>query len=170
MMATALVEGLIWSVMWMVFVYVIIRYFPWEMVHDYPKDIQENHTIPEPTPLQKRNAKLFQIIASLAIFGALFLFGFLQFRGDRTGFLTILLFTFIVVFTWNVVDLLLMDWLIVCTVTPKWIVLPGTEGCAGYKDYGFHFKGFLIGCVYSCLMALIVSGILYGILRMWIWQ
>jgi hypothetical protein len=24
-------------------------------------------------------------------------------------------------------------------------VLPGTEGMAGYRNYGFHFRGFLIG-------------------------
>ena len=170
MVTIALLEGLIWSLMWMIFVYVIVRHFPWEMVHDYPKDIQEKHTIPEPSASQKHHAKLFQVIASLVIIGTVFIFGLLQFRSTRTGFPIIFLFTLIVVFTWNVVDLLLMDWIIVCTVTPKWIVLPGTEGCTGYKDYGFHFKGFLIGCVYSSLMALIVSGILYAAFRIWIWQ
>ena len=37
------------------------------------------------------------------------------------------------------------------TIQPRMIILPGTEGMAGYKDYGFHFRGFLIGVVF-CLV------------------
>ena len=152
------------------FVFIILKFFPWEMVHDYPKDIQEKTTIPEPTSKQKRSAKCFAVIASLIIFGAVFFFGFLRFSGAEEGFLTIFLYVFVMVFTWNVIDLLLMDWLIVCTITPSWIILQGSEGCKGYKDYGFHFKGFLIGCVYSLIMALIFSGVIYGVLRFFVWQ
>jgi hypothetical protein len=71
---------------------------------------------------------------------------------------------------WNTIDLLVMDWLLVCSITPKIVVIEGTEGCKGYKDYMFHFKGFLIGCVYTAIMAIIFSGITYGILRFFIWN
>jgi hypothetical protein len=47
-----------------------------------------------------------------------------------------------VVFLFNLVDWLILDWLIVCTITPKFMVLPGTEGMAGYKNYATHFRGF----------------------------
>jgi hypothetical protein len=40
-------------------------------------------------------------------------------------------------------DLLVIDWLIGVTWTPTFIVLPGTEGMAGYKDYGFHLRAHL---------------------------
>ena len=70
---------------------------------------------------------------------------------------------------WNVIDLVLMDCLIVCTITPKWVVIEGTEGCKGYKDYMFHFKGFMIGCVYSAISAVVLSGIVYLFLRFLIW-
>ena len=49
------------------------------------------------------------------------------------------------------------------------MLIEGTEGCKGYKDYMYHFKGFLIGCVYSAIMALIISGIDYLILRFIVW-
>ena len=71
--------------------------------------------------------------------------------------------------TWNVVDLLIVDWLIVCTIRPKVIVPPGTENCAGWKDYGFHFKGFLHGSVYMSLFALVFAGIDYAILHFLVW-
>lgn len=40
-------------------------------------------------------------------------------------------------------DLLVIDWLIGVTWTPSRIVLPGTEGMAGYKDYGLHLRAHL---------------------------
>ena len=43
------------------------------------------------------------------------------------------------------VDLLILDWLIFCTITPSFAVYPGTEGFAGYKDYGFHLKAHARG-------------------------
>ena len=60
-------------------------------------------------------------------------------------------------------------WLLVCTVRHAWLIIPGTENCSSYSDYGHHFKGFLIGCIYTTLIALIFAGIDYAILyfRMW---
>jgi hypothetical protein len=40
-------------------------------------------------------------------------------------------------------DLLLIDGLIGVMWTPSFIVLPGTEGMAGYKDYGLHWRAHL---------------------------
>ncbi len=42
--------------------------------------------------------------------------------------------------------------------------------CYRSSDYGlayylYHFKGFLIGCVYTTIMALIISGVDYLLLR-----
>ena len=49
------------------------------------------------------------------------------------------------------------------TWRPRVIVLPGTEGLAGYGDYGFHFRGFLKGLVFcfaaGLLTALSASGL-----------
>lgn len=43
--------------------------------------------------------------------------------------------------------------------------IEGTEGRKGYKDYMYHLKGFLIGCVYTAIMALVISGVDYLLLR-----
>ena len=53
-MRTALLLGLIWSGLWMAFLYVIMKCFPWEMLHDYPEDVRRASTLPEPTGKQKR--------------------------------------------------------------------------------------------------------------------
>ncbi|MCR5227513.1 MAG: hypothetical protein K6E27_09905 [Eubacterium sp.] len=164
-MGIALIEGLIWSVLWIIYVYVIVTKFPWQMMHDYPEDIQKAATLSEPTDRQNKNAKLFGLIGSLVIFASLIAFGLVQFYQKDFSFLAILIHIFIIGMTWNVIDLLVMDWLIICIITPKWVVIEGTEGCKGYKDYLYHFKGFLIGCVYTTIMALIISGVDYLLLR-----
>jgi len=170
MMSISLLLGLIWSGLWMVFIYVIMKRFPWEMLHDYPEDVRKASALPEPSRRQKRNAKIFSGIGSILIFGALIAFGLFRFRTERTGFETLFWFLFIIAMSWNVIDLLVMDWLLVCTVRPAWLIIPGTENCSSYSDYGHHFKGFLIGCIYTFLMALIFAGIDYAILRFLIWR
>jgi hypothetical protein len=39
------------------------------------------------------------------------------------------------------------------------VVLPGTEGLAGYKDYGFHFRGFLLGTLLILGASVLVAGV-----------
>jgi len=170
MMLQALGCGLIWSVMWSIYVFLILKYYPFSMLHDYPKDIQTAATIEKPTRAQEQAAKRFGAGGGLVIFCVLLLFGLFRFHSEQASFLQVLKFIFIIAMTWNVVDLLIMDWLIVCTITPKWVVIKGTEKCKGYKDYFFHFKGFLLGCVYTMIMALLFSGIDYAILRFLIWK
>jgi len=165
----AVIKGLIWSVLWIIYVYVIVTKYPWQMLHEYPKDIQKASVLQEPTTEQKKNAKLFGTIGSLVIFGALITFGLIRFAGSRESYGKVLLYIFIIAMIWNIADLLIMDWLIICRITPKWVVIPGTEGCSGYKDYFFHFKGFLIGCVYTGIMSLLISGVCYLILTYLIW-
>jgi len=54
---------------------------------------------------------------------------------------------------------LVLDWLIFCTIQPRRIVLPGTEGMAGYRDYRFHFIGFLKGLSFCSVGGLFVAGV-----------
>ncbi len=52
-------------------------------------------------------------------------------------------------FLFNLVDLLILDWLIVCRFTPRWLIIPDTEHIVMPKEYLYHFKGFLMGTVVS---------------------
>ena len=53
-MSMALLLCLIWSGLWIAYLYVIMKCFPWEMLHDYPEDVRRASTLPEPTGKQKR--------------------------------------------------------------------------------------------------------------------
>ncbi len=55
-------------------------------------------------------------------------------------------------------DLLIVDWLVMNTLTPKWVVYPGTEGFAGYKDYMFHLRAHIRGLFVIAILALLLAG------------
>ena len=46
-----------------------------------------------------------------------------------------------------------------CAITPKFLVIPGTEGMAAYKDYGYHFRASLIGTVIAGVTGLGIAGL-----------
>lgn len=79
--------------------------------------------------------------------------------GNDIPFLTALLHLIVLFSVFNVLDWLVLDWLIVVAIRPRFIVLPGTEGMAGYKDYGFHFRGFLIGMLITLVTSAAVAGV-----------
>ena len=118
MICTALIEGVIWSVLWIIYVYIIVVRFPWEMLHDYPEDIQKASNLPKETPAQKRSAKMFSVLGSIIIFGTLIAFGLHWFSAVPTTFLKVFCYIFIIAMSWNVIDLLVMDWLVICRITP----------------------------------------------------
>ena len=66
---------------------------------------------------------------------------------------------------WNAVDLLVVDWFMICTLSAKLFIFPGTENCKGNKDYLFHFMGFFKGLIAMTLTALILSGVAFAIMR-----
>jgi hypothetical protein len=74
-------------------------------------------------------------------------------------FTAVFVHTFTLLFTFNLLDLLVLDWLIMMTWRPRFAILPGTEGMAGYSDYRFHFHGFLKGSVGILIGSLMIAAI-----------
>lgn len=109
------------------------------------------------------------VVCYIILIGTLAAAGLVHYVAAPVSFGVLFLHLWIICFMWNVADLLILDWLVVCTVTPKWMVLPGTQHCKGYKDYRFHFTGFLHGCVYMTLFGLLFAGVDYAILYFFIW-
>lgn len=128
------------------------------LLNDYPPDIRKKYG-----PMSERSKR--QRLPVAIVIGAVAL-GIVtaSFSGVRTNgsgkipFLTAFVHLFVMFSVFNVVDLLLLDWPLVA-IGPRFMVLPGTEGSAGYKDYGFHFRGFLIGAV----LILVASGLMAAV-------
>lgn len=127
---------------------------PRVMLQDYPKDVQ---AVVEPKTAQEKRQTLYWGIPFWVLLLGFPLLAALSAKAVHQGFWEIFLSAFGVFFLGNLVDWLIIDWLIFCTITPKFIVLPGTEGMAGYKNYAMHFKGFLIGTVISVVVGLIIA-------------
>jgi len=49
------------------------------------------------------------------------------------------------------------------TMKPKFMILPGTEGMAGYSYYKFHFRKFLNAIVFTFILALVITVIALGV-------
>lgn len=130
----------------------LVLYNPRLMLQDYPSAIKA--IVPPKTDAEKRQSILLGIPFLLALLILPFVF---VFRLEETSFLGLFLHAFGVVWAFNLWDWLVLDWLLFCTITPKQMIIPGSEGHPAYKDYAFHFRGFLIGTVFSLVMGLIVA-------------
>jgi hypothetical protein len=130
-------------------------------VGDYPPDIRAKYG-----PMSQRAARLRPYIAVLFFTTAIAipLMGlFSRTIADQLTFLSAFAFSFIVLLVFNIVDLLILDWLLFCTIQPRLMVLPGTEGMAGYRDYRFHFIGFLKGFAFCAAGSLVITLLWLGI-------
>lgn len=67
--------------------------------------------------------------------------------------------TFIILMTFNLVDLLLLDWLLVETIRPGFIAIPGVDVPTMYGGYAHHFRGFLIGTGLSLAAAIVLAAV-----------
>ena len=125
---------------------------------DYPPDIREKYG--PMSERARRQRTLIGITVFLVLFGTIgfSIFRFAQLSGELTFFVAFIL-TFVMLMVFNLVDLLVLDWLIFVTIQPRIIVLPGTEGMEGYRDYGFYFRAFLKGVAGSLIAGLMVAGV-----------
>lgn len=157
-------ESLVWSLLWIITVAISVRIFPFTIEHDYPNDVREVAGIQKPSKSQKRNGIIFGIVSFLILFALLTSFIILQYKGEKPDILKIFFHLWIICITWNVVDLLIVDWLFICMLSIKYFVLPRTEDYKGNKNYKFHFVGFLKGLLTMSIIAVIFTLISYLIL------
>jgi hypothetical protein len=122
---------------------------------DYPPDIRARYG---PMSAEVKRQRLMYGVPFMVFMIGFPIFAVFQFAQTLTYWQVfgslLLMYTF-----FNLVDLLVLDWLIFNTIQPRFIILPGTEGMAGYKDYGFHFRGSLKGQIGLTIASLILAGI-----------
>lgn len=126
---------------------------------DYPPDIQEKYgDMGEKAKSQRIVVGILFFVVAIGII-ILSTARLLEALGGEAQFLELFLNTFIMLLFFNLVDLIILDWLIFVAIQPSFIVLPGTEGMAGYKDYRFHFIAFLKGLLLIIVVSLTTAGI-----------
>ena len=145
--------GLLLSVVLSLIVFISLWHEPRMWLHDAPKSLQAK--VPPKNAREKRITWAYSAIFLPLFFGVPLASGILQqLAHPELGFWDIFLHAAGIVLVFGLVDLVLIDWLVICYWTPRFTIIPGTEGDPAYKDYAFHFHGFLIG-----VPILIVTGL-----------
>jgi hypothetical protein len=128
------------------------------MLQDYPKDVQA--AVPSKTAQEKRQTTYWAIPFWLVLLGFPTAAAIAT-KAAGGGLFEIILAAFGVGLIVNLFDWLVLDWLVFCMWTPSFAIIPGTAGFAGYKDYGMHFRGFLIGAALSIILGVVIGVIVY---------
>lgn len=130
---------------------------------DLPEDILA--VVPPKTPREKKLSLLagIPLIALFFILPAWSAVSFKAQAGGSVSFFTLFLHVLIIVMMFNLFDLVVIDWFILNTLTPRFMVFPGTEGFAGYKDRMFHLRAHARALPGVLVGVLIISAIAWMI-------
>ncbi len=127
---------------------------------DYPKSITNS------VPPQTKKEKKIGIVLSIPFF--ILGLGFPitltillknEFGGDL-DFLSAFFNIFGIFMFGNVADLVILDWLIVGTITPQFVIIPGTELMKNkeYKEFRVsHAKSHIWGTIFMALLSLLLA-------------
>lgn len=114
-----------------------LYYWPRLLLHHQPKIIQ--NAVPARSEKEKRLAIVAALLSLVLVVGLPVLVSLASARTPVEAFTH----AFGIVAVFGLVDLLIIDWLVICWLTPSFVVMPGTQGSPGYKDYRHHAIGFL---------------------------
>lgn len=109
-------------------------------LHDYPPEIQAKFGPKSETA--EKQTRLFAIPFFLVLIGGI-IYSNLKLKRTNNGRLSLkaaFLNAYGLLLSFWLFDLTILDWLLFTKIQPGFVVLPGTEEMAAYKDYGFHFK------------------------------
>jgi hypothetical protein len=138
-----LIDGGLLSVAFLVIVYIMGRTKPRLFLNkeDIPADILA--AVPPKTEEETRWGRLAAIPLMLILTAGTLYSTYTFYLESDANFLILFMHALIILVMISASDLVIMDWLILNTWTPKWVVFPGTEGFTGYKDKGFHGRAHL---------------------------
>jgi len=157
-----LVWGTVFGVVFSAAMLVIGKINAEMILNDYPPDIRARYGAMSDSTRKQANWITLPLLATLGLVVALGLGQLRSLSGELT-FVETLIVSTLIFQMWNLLDLILLDWFLLMTLKPKFMILPGTEGMAGYRDYGFHFRKFLNGIVLTFILALVVTVIALGV-------
>lgn len=106
---------------------------------DYPPDVQE--AMPPATAGQRWVAVGLAGAFLLTLLGAVLLSTVVHLRDDPgRGYGAALAAALLTMLAFGAIDLVIVDWMVICAWRPRWVVIPGTEQCRGWGDYAFHAR------------------------------
>lgn len=130
---------------------------------DYPDDVRA--LLPEPTRAEKLGggvlgvAFLISLLTTLVVTTA-------TWPAAQTDFRAAWLMALGAVVLFCLIDLVFVDWILICTWRPAWVMPRGTESAPGWGDHGFHLraqlapKGLAVLAVGPLVLAAVVRFVL----------
>ncbi len=154
-------DGALLSVVTSTYLLVLLRFNPRMFLRHFPKEIRE--IIPPRSVKEMRMSILLGVPLGLLFLGSACASALLWRASAQASlsFWELFAHVFGLFFLFNLVDLLILDWLIVCRFTPRWLIIPSTEHIVMPKQYLYHFKGFLMGTVVSVMGGLAIAAVLH---------
>jgi hypothetical protein len=158
----SLVYGLAFSALMTALILVTLYLRPMIWIGDAPDDIQ---AVAGPMSDSDRQFKRVAGFVTFLILITLFSIATVDLARlyDGITFIEVAISTFIIFMTFNLIDLLVIDWLLVVYLRPQFVMIPGTEHLAGYQDYGFHLRAFLKGTIGGLALSVIVATVSVGV-------
>ena len=151
--------GAIVTAMMTVFIFASLYYNPEMWLHDAPPEVQAKFG---PMSAKAKRQRLLWATPMCTALIALLIWSIVQLRpiiGGELPFIPVFLSLWVMLMTFNLWDLLIIDWLIVVAIQPKWIIIPGSEGMAAYNDYGFHLRAFCKGTLGIVIASALIAGL-----------
>ena len=125
-------------------------------LQDYPRDVQD--ALPPKTKGEKRAAARLSIPFFLYTIGIPIASTiWLSATYGPWSFGVRFVYAYVMFTMANLCDLVILDLIIFSGITPRFVVIPGTEGLPGYKDMARHLLGFAKGSAVALVGALLVA-------------
>lgn len=150
--------GTVFGVVFSIAILIMGRVNAEMILNDYPPDVRAKFGAMSERTRRQANLATLPLLATLGLVIALGLGQLRNILGELTFVNTFIVST-VIFQMWNLLDLVLLDWFLLMTLKPRFMILPGTEGMAGYSDYMFHFRKFLNGIVFTLILSLVVTAI-----------
>jgi hypothetical protein len=132
-----------------------LKYNPRLWLQDYPKPIRD--TVPPLSTQEKRERIVVATLVMGVLFGGVLIEALLlrASLGEQLTFGLAYLHIFILFFIFNLFDALVLDLIVLTWFTPKFVIIPGTEGMEYlFRDYRKQFNDFLKGILFSVIASL----------------
>lgn len=161
-----LIHATIFAIIFTLYLFAIMRGLSprvWAM-SDYPPEITDH--VPPQTDAEKRQARIvyipFLVIGIAYPLAATYFLKILN--SGVISFLDAFLSVFVILIFGFLADYIILDFLIVGTLTPDFVILPGTEHMREkeYKDFRkYHAKGHIKGLLLIVILSLLLAAIVW---------
>ncbi len=161
-----LIHATIFAIIFTLYLFAIMRGLSprvWAM-SDYPPEITDH--VPPQTDTEKRQARIvyipFLVIGIAYPLAATYFLKILN--SGVISFLDAFLSVFVILIFGFLADYIILDFLIVGTLTPDFVILPGTEHMREkeYKDFRkYHAKGHIKGLLLIVILSLLLAAVVW---------